>query len=191
MKDIDRCFIGSSYPQSGRHYSDVERAERDKHLFIYRFNQGKETVRRDNRAKPYPTLAGIQSCYQTSKYQNESFRDIGLGDLVMTGKEKWRKILSTMELDPFTKSWISRGLREIHHVNDNMDGRMDACLGYSAILGAKSFQAVEELRGEFAEDRKKRSLDGWERMNVKRSLEDSLCTGGEGLWKQMDTCPEH
>ena len=92
----------------------------------------------------------------------------------MTGKERWRKTLSTMDLDPFMKSWLSRGLREIHHVNDNMDGRMDACLGYSAVLGAESFRAVEELQGEFVEDRKKRALDGWERMDVKRSLEESL-----------------
>ena len=45
--------------------------------------------------------------------------------------------MGTLNLEGFPKAWIQRGLREIHHVNDNMDGRMDACLGYTAVLGAE------------------------------------------------------
>jgi len=55
-----------------------------------------------------------------------------------------------------------------------MDGRMDACLGYTAVLGAEIYESMKDLKDELREDQKKRSLDGWDRMNVKRELEDSL-----------------
>jgi len=92
----------------------------------------------------------------------------------MVGKEHWRKHVGTLDLEGFPKAWISRGLQEIHHVNDNMDRRMDACLGYMAVLGAEVFKSMGELQDELREDQKKRALDGWERMDTKRQLEDSL-----------------
>jgi len=52
---------------------------------------------------------------------------------------------------------------------------MDACLGYTAVLGAEVFESMGELQEELREDQKKRALDGWERMDMKRQLEDSLC----------------
>jgi len=64
----------------------------------------------------------------------------------MTGKEHWRKHVGTLNLEGFPKAWIQRGLQEIHHVNDNMDGRMDACLRYTAVLGAEIFELMGELR---------------------------------------------
>jgi len=99
---------------------------------------------------------------------------MGLGDLVMTEKEHWRKHVGALDLEGFPKAWIQQGLREIHHVNDNMDGRMDACVGYTAILGAKIFKSMGELHEMLREDQKKRALDGWEQMDMKRQLEDSL-----------------
>jgi len=52
---------------------------------------------------------------------------------------------------------------------------MDACLGYTAVLGAEIFELMGELQEELRDDQKKRALDGWERMDTKRQLEDSLC----------------
>jgi len=77
-------------------------------------------------------------------------------------------------LETFPKSWISRGLREIHHENDAMDGRMDASLGFAAVMGCKIYETIAELKDDMREEQKKRALDSWEQMNVKRSLEDSL-----------------
>jgi len=82
--------------------------------------------------------------------------------------------VSSLDIDGFPKAWLQRGLREIHHGHDKMDGRMDACLGYTAVLGAEIFDSIKELSGDMREEQKKRALDGWDRMNVKRQLEDSL-----------------
>jgi len=98
--------------------------------------------------------------------------------------------MGTLNLEGFPKAWISRGLREIYHPNDNMDGRMDACLRYTAVLGAKVFESMGELWEELREDQKKRALDGWERMDTKRQLENSLGDAqGEiaNLKAQVDT----
>jgi len=84
-----------------------------------------------------------------------SVREVGLGDLVMAGKERWRRHVLALDLEGFPKSWIQRGLQEIHHPNDNMDGRMDACLGYTAVLGAKIFESMGELWEDLREDQKK------------------------------------
>ena len=51
---------------------------------------------------------------------------------------------------------------------------MDACLGYTTVLGAEIYESIGELRDDLKEDQKKRALDGWERMDTKRQLEDSL-----------------
>jgi len=67
-----------------------------------------------------------------------------------------------------------RGLREIYHAGDAMDGQMDVCLGYAAVMGAEIYESIGELRDNMAEEQKKRALDGWDRMNIKRELEDSL-----------------
>ena len=82
--------------------------------------------------------------------------------------------VGTLDLEGFPKAWITRGLQEIHHVNNNMDGQMDTCLGYTAVLGAEIFKSMGEHQEELREDQKKRALDGWERMDMKRQLEDSL-----------------
>jgi len=82
--------------------------------------------------------------------------------------------VGTLDLEGFPKAWLQRGLHEIHHSNDNIDGWMDACLGYTAVLRAEVFESMGELHEELREDQKKRALDGWERMDMKRQLEDSL-----------------
>ena len=67
---------------------------------------------------------------------------------------------------------------------------MDACLWYTAVLGAEVFESMGELQEELREDQTKRALDGWERMDMKRQLEDSLCEAqGEiaNLKAQVDT----
>ena len=157
------------------HPSDEERAARDKRLFVYQYNQGGEKTCRDNSSCPYPSCINICSRMETSKYWHDQFRELGLGDLVMVGKERWRKHAKGLDIEGFPKAWIGRGLREIHHVRDQMDGRMDACLGYTAVLGAKIYKLIGELRDELREDQKKRAFDGWERMDTKRQLKDSLC----------------
>jgi len=92
----------------------------------------------------------------------------------MVGKEHWRKHVGALDLEGFPKAWITRGLQEIHHVNNNIDGRMDACLGYTVVLGAEIYESIGELQEELREDQKKRALDSWDRMDTKRQLEDSL-----------------
>ena len=116
----------------------------------------------------------IRRRFETSKYRHDQFREMGLGDLVMAGKERWRRHVSALNLEGFPKSWIQRGLREIHHPNNNMDGRMDACLRYTTVLGAEIYESMGELREDLKEDQRKRALDGWDRMDTKRQLEDSL-----------------
>jgi len=110
----------------------------------------------------------------SKRYRHDSFQELGLGDLVMVGKERWRKHVGTLDLEGFPKAWLQWGLCEIHHQDDNMDGQMDACLGYTAVLGAEIFESMGELWEDLKEDQKKRALDGWERMDTKRQLEDSL-----------------
>jgi len=67
---------------------------------------------------------------------------------------------------------------------------MDACLGYTAVLGAEIYKLIRELLDDLREDQKKRALDGWDQMDTKRQLEDSLRdTQGEiaNLKAQVDT----
>ena len=168
-------FISSKGKRGRHHYPTVEeRAAQDEQLYVYHFNQARETTQRDNGSRPYPSMTGMRSWIETLKYRHDSFREIGLGDLVMIGKERWRKHLGSLNLDGFSKAWLQRGLREIHHTNDKMDGRMDACLGYTAVLGAEIFKSLKEVKEDLRDNQKKRALDGWDRMNIKRKLEDSL-----------------
>jgi len=158
----------------GHFPTSEEREEQDKHLFVYRYNQGGEASRRDNGGKPYPSLQSVRGRILTSKYHHDGLRDLGLGDAVMVSKERWRKHINELDLETFPKSWVGRGLREIHHENDAMDGRMDACLGFAAVMGCEIYETIAEMKEDLREEQKKRALDGWEHMNVKRSLEDSL-----------------
>ena len=144
---FDKAELISSKPfgRKGNHHhpSDEERAARDKRLFVYRYNQGGEKSRRDNSSRPYPSCANIRSRMETSKYWHDQFRELGLGDLVMVGKEWWRRHVKGLNIE---------GLREIHHVGDHMDGRMDARLGYTTVLGAKIYKTIGELREELKDD---------------------------------------
>jgi len=103
----------------------------------------------------------------TSKYRHDGLRDLGLGDAVMVSKERWRKHINELDLETFPKAWIGRGLQEIHHENDAMDGRMDASLGFAAVMGCEIYETISELK------------------------DDMRDTGGKGLWKQVGTCQEH
>jgi len=158
----------------GHFPTSEERDERDKRLFVYRYNQGSESTRRDHGGKPYPSLRSVRARMITSKYRHDGLKDLGLGDAVMVSKERWRKHVNELDLETFPKAWIGRGLREIHHENDAMDGCMDACLGFAAVMGCEIYGSLAEMKDDLREEQKKRALDGWERMNVKRSLEDSL-----------------
>jgi len=141
---FDNAQLISSKPfgRKGNHHhlTDEERQARDNRLFVYRYNQGGEKNRRDNKGRPYPSLMAIRCRFETSKYHQDQFREMGLGDLVMAGKECWRRHVNALDLEGFPKSWIQRGLWEIHHPNDNMDGRMDACLRYTAVLAAEIYE---------------------------------------------------
>jgi len=53
--------------------------------------------------------------------------------------------------------------------------QMVACLRYTAVLGAEIYETIGELKDELREDQKKRAFDGWDHMDTKRQLEDSLC----------------
>jgi len=173
---LKNLFIGLPFfkRKKGHFPSSEEREERDKHLFVYRYNQGGESSRRDNGGKPYPSLQSVRGRMMTSKYRHDGLRDLGLGDAVMVSKERWRKHVNELDLETFPKSWIGRGLQEIHHENDAMDGCMDACMGFAAVMGCEIYESIAEVKEDMREEQKKRALDGWERMNVKRSLEDSL-----------------
>jgi len=139
-------LVSSKGQQGYHHYpTDKEREAWDKCLFVYHYNQGGEKERRDNKSHPYLSLMAIRCRFETSKYRHDSFRELGLGDLVMTGKERWRTHVGTLDLEGFPKAWLQQGLCEIHHEKDNMDGRMDACLGYSAVLSAEIFELMGEL----------------------------------------------
>ena len=137
----------SSKGRKGNHHhpTDEEREARDKRLFVHCYNQGREKERRDNWSHPYPSLMSIRCWFEMSKYCHDTFRELGLGDLVMMGKECWRKHMGTLDLEGFPKACLQCGLREIHHEKDNMDGQMDACLGYTVILGAEIFESMGEL----------------------------------------------
>jgi len=176
IRMLKNLFIGLPFfsRKKGHFPSEEERMERDKHLFVYRYNQGGESSRRDNGGKPYPSLQSVRGRMMTSKYRHDGLRDLGLGDAVMVSKEQWRKHVNELDLETFPKSWIGRGLREIHHENDAMDGRMDASLGFAAVMGCEIYESIAELKDDMREEQKKRALDGWEWMNVKRSLKDSL-----------------
>jgi len=173
---LKSLFIGLPFfkRKKGHFPSEEEREARDKRLFVYRYNQGGKSSRRDNGGKPYPSLQSVRGRMMTSKYRHDGLRDLGLGDAVMVSKERWRKHVNELDLETFPKSWIGRGLREIHHENDAMDGRMDACIGFAAVMGCEIYESIAEVKDDMREEQKKRALDGWERMNVKRSLEDSL-----------------
>ena len=175
LRDVE-LISSKPFHWKGNHHhpTDEGREARDKRLFVYRYNQGGEKTHRDNLSRPYPSLMGIRRWLETDKYRRDQFRELGLGDVVMAGKERLRKHIQTLDIEGFPKAWITRGLREIHHVGDNMDRRMDACLGYTAVLGAEIYELMKELKDKLREDQKKRSVDGWERMNVKRELEDAL-----------------
>jgi len=81
----------------------------------------------------------VRGRMMTSKYWHDGLRDLGLGDAVMVSKERWRKHINELDLETFPKSWIGRGLREIHHEGDVMDGHMDACLGFAAVMGCEIY----------------------------------------------------
>jgi len=66
--------------KKGHFPSTEEREEWDKHLFVYRYNQGGESSRRDNGGKPYPSLQSVRGRMMTSKYRHDGLRDLGLGD---------------------------------------------------------------------------------------------------------------
>jgi len=150
------------FNRKGNHHhpTDKECDARDKHLFVYQYNQGGEKSRRDNKGHPYPSLMAICCRFETSKYCHNQFREMGLGDLVIAGKERWRRHVGALDLEGFPKAWIQRGLWEIHHANDNMDGRTDACFRYTAVLRAEVFKLMGKLHEELREDQKKRALDG-------------------------------
>jgi len=72
---VDTFFPGSMFTSNlfekkkkGHFPSVVEREAWDKCLFVYRYNQGGESLRRDNWGKPYPSLASIRARMSTSKY---------------------------------------------------------------------------------------------------------------------------
>ena len=46
--------------------------------------------------------------------------------------------------------------------------------GIPPVLSAEIFESMGELHEELRDDQKKRMLDGWDRMDTKRQLEDSL-----------------
>jgi len=131
-------------------------------------------MRWDNKGKPYPSLMRIRERIGSQHFQYDSFRELGLGDVVMTGKERWRKHVQALDLEAYPKAMIQRGLWEIHHVNDRMDGRMDTCLGYSAILAAEAFQSIGDTNNSIRDFQKRMSQESWDWMNVKRELEDQL-----------------
>jgi len=87
---------GSSRKGKGNHHrpSEEETKTRDEKLFVYKYNQGGESLRRDNRSKPYPSLVRIRERFQDRNSKNDSFRELGLGDVVMGGKERWRKLVT-------------------------------------------------------------------------------------------------
>ena len=47
-------------------------------------------------------------------------------------------------------------------------------MGFAAVMGCEIYESIAEMKDDMREEQKKRAIDGWERMNVKRSLEDSL-----------------
>jgi len=145
LRDAELISPKPFYRKGNHHHpTDEEREARDKRLFVYCYNQGGEKNCRGSLSRPYPSLMGIQSQFETHKYRQDQFRELGLGDVVMAGKEHWRKNIRHLDIKGFPKAWITRGLREIHHVGDNMDGRMDACLGYTAVLGVEIYESMGE-----------------------------------------------
>jgi len=116
---LKNLFTGSLFPSNlfgkrkrGHFPTTEEREERDKHLFVYRYNQGDESSRRDNGGKPYPSLQSVRGRMMTSKYRHDGLRDLGLGDAVMVSKERQRKHVNELDLETFPKSWIGRDFKK-------------------------------------------------------------------------------
>ena len=65
-------------------------------------------------------------------------------------------------------------LRSSHRSLRNGVRTTDACIGFAAVMGCEIYETIAEVKEDMREEQKKRALDSWERMNVKRSLEDSL-----------------
>jgi len=66
-RTLKNLFTGSLFPSNlfgkrkrGNFPTTEERQERDKHLFVYRYNQGGEASGRDNGGKPYPSLQSVR-----------------------------------------------------------------------------------------------------------------------------------
>jgi len=92
LRDAELVSSKPFYRKGNHHHpTDEEQEARDKRLFVYHYNQGGEKTRRDNSSRPYPSLMGIRRRLETDKYRHDQFRELGLGDVVMAGKERWRK----------------------------------------------------------------------------------------------------
>jgi len=114
IRMLKNRFIGLPFfkRKKGHFPSEEEREERDKHLFVYHYNQGHESSRRDKGGKPYPSLQLVRGRMMTSKYRHDGLRDLGLGDAVMVSKERWRKHVNELDLETFPKSWIGGAPRD-------------------------------------------------------------------------------
>jgi len=114
---LKNLFTGSLFSSNlfgkrkrGHFPTTEEREEQDKHLFVYRYNQGGELSRRDNGGKPYPSLQSVRGRMSTSKYRHDGLRDLGLGDTVMVSKEHWRKHINELGLETLRGSNPVRGV---------------------------------------------------------------------------------
>ena len=123
--------------------TDAERASK---IWMYNYNQNGEKISRHNRNRPYPPKVEVSRRIMDAAYSREHLREIGLGDFVWAGKLRWRKYHRLVEgTTPFVEELLSRGLKEIHHAEDHMDGRIDVCLGYAAIGLGEAFSATARV----------------------------------------------
>jgi len=82
-QNVEESFTGLPFfkRKKGHFPSSEEREERDKHLFVYRYNQGNESSRRDNGGKPYLSctwhfsLSFIPSFYFFKTHARHQTRD--------------------------------------------------------------------------------------------------------------------
>ena len=95
-----------------------------------------------NQFQPYPSSSQVNAQVKKN-HQFEHFGNVYIQDLVLAGKAVERKQLGEIELSPFQESFLSRGLRAMHNVEDKMCDTINVSIGYSAVLGAKLFAKVE------------------------------------------------
>ena len=57
----------------------------------------------------------------------------------------WREGIKKLECTRYQEAMITRGLRDVHDVEDRMTLEVDHCMGYTAVLAAEAFKTIDDV----------------------------------------------